>query len=147
MLVVISRIHFTHSRHVHVWREQEAVNFDARDFRNRNPPFLTSEKDVSAYSATLLDTGRTRVIVLVDSQSCTGMLNEQVQDSNLATAEAFLDAALNFPCDEMAALGFCWEGAVQAVVQLRSVVFGRDLQGLLPRHDGELSSQADTLSL
>jgi hypothetical protein len=51
---------------------------------------------------------------------------------------------VNFPCDEMAALGFCWEGAVQAVVQLRSVVFGRDLQGLLPRHDGELSSQADT---
>jgi hypothetical protein len=37
VLVVISRIHFTHSRHVHVWREQEAVNFDARDFRNSIP--------------------------------------------------------------------------------------------------------------
>ena len=44
------------------------------------------------------------------------MLDEQVQDSNLAAAEALLDAALNLLGDEVAALRSGGQGAMRTAL-------------------------------
>jgi hypothetical protein len=52
------------------------------------------------------------------------MLDKQVQDPNLAAAEAFLDAAFDFLGDEVAALGSRREGAASGVSGGYAVVGG-----------------------
>lgn len=65
------------------------------------------------------------------------MLDEQVQDPNLAAAQAFLDAALDFLGDEVAALGPRWKGAREGG-ERKACRLGQDLQSLLPGHDGDV---------
>lgn len=62
----------------------------------------------------------TRIAILVNSQRSTRMLDEQVQDTNLAALKAFFDAALHFFGDEVTSLGSRGKRAAKGLARERS---------------------------
>lgn len=101
-------------RHVHVcWTKDSLVTtHDARLVGRTLSDIYRKDVSVASEQDKRL---LTRITVLIDSQGSTGVLDEEMQNTNLATLKALLDATFHFFGDEVASLGPRGEGAVPEV--------------------------------